>query len=106
MVTSFDGLAAFSAPILAGQKAEREVFGERAFFCVVASNGSLLFFGEQCIDTLPSKDGIVEQGGPLDFFDIDDAIDAKPTFPITIFERLKNVTESENLVFGGYGIGR
>lgn len=106
MVTSFDGLAAFSAPILAGEKAERENFGERAFFCVVASNGSLLFFGEQCIDTLPSKDGIVEQGEPLDFFDIDDAIDAKPTFPITIFERLKNVTESENLVFGGYGIGR
>jgi hypothetical protein len=30
----------------------------------------------------------------------------KPTFPLTLFEKLKNVSESDDVIFGGDGIGR
>ena len=30
----------------------------------------------------------------------------KPVFPLTVFEKLTNVSESDDVVFGGEGIGR
>ena len=106
MASSFDGLAAFSAPYIG----ESQTYGERAFLCAATSTGSLLFYGEEFVDALPTKDGFVESDRPLSIRSSSSTTGAtqvkKPLFPLTLFEKLKNITECESVVFGGLGIGR
>jgi hypothetical protein len=107
---SFEGLAAFSVPFLCDAPGESLVFGERAFLCAVTSNGSLLMFGEEPVDTVPSAEG-AESGADdpgrraVVRLSTMGAMN-KPTFPLTLFEKLKNVSESDDVIFGGDGIGR
>jgi hypothetical protein len=109
---SFEGLASFSAPFIGdAASSEKRMFGERAFLCAVTSNGSLLFFGEENVDTLPfqSEENPNKSASPLTLVNLS-GITAmqvkKPTFPLTLFEKLKNASDSDDLVFGGEGIGR
>ena len=111
---SFEGLAAFSAPHVVDATCDPPVFGERAFLCVVTSGGSILFFGEEHVDALPSLDS-PPPGPGRESADLLRSLNAivgpcgaqkKPLFPLTLFERLKNISESDDLIFGGDGISR
>jgi hypothetical protein len=107
---SFEGLAAFSVPFLCDTSGESLVFGERAFLCAVTSNGSLLMFGEEPADTVPTADGAgrgADGPGRRAVVRLSTMGSmTKPTFPLTLFEKLKNVSESDDVIFGGDGIGR
>jgi hypothetical protein len=99
LTSSFDGLAAFSAPILtsdvdADTTLKRVDFMERAYLCVVASNGAMVIFGEEIVDdgTAMTQKGHAKKSAP--------------SFPLTLFEKLVNVSDSEKLVFTGERIGR
>jgi hypothetical protein len=108
---SFEGLSSFSAPFVAGTS-ERRVFGERAYMCAATSNGSLLFFGDESVDTISQQhEGAVSNKTlqPVNIVNLSGiaAMQAKkPKFPLTRFETLKNISESDALVFGGEGTGR
>jgi hypothetical protein len=72
----------------------------------------LLFFGEESVDTIPSQesdDGITEPTSPLTLVNLSGIAamqTKKPVFPLTLFEKLKNVSDSNDVVFGGEGLGR
>ena len=106
---SCEGLAAFSAPYLCSSD-EKIEFGERAYLCSVTSDGSMLCFGEELVDAMPAsrrsdqnRCRLTEQStlAGLGGFQA-----KKPTFPLTLFETLKNVSESNEVAFGGEGLGR
>eukprot|EP00980_Cylindrotheca_fusiformis_P011048 scaffold2535_cov126-Cylindrotheca_fusiformis.AAC.10 len=110
MINSFEGVAAFSVPLLGDATSESSSYGERVFLSALCSNGTILFFGEELIDTSSSSesDG---SGGSVKLIDISELEYEtqrvkKPVFPLTLFERLKNIGETEMVVFGGDGIGR
>lgn len=95
--SSFDGLAAFSSLALTstgneGVSLKRSDFVERPYLCAVASNGAMVMFGEQVDENTPAFQG---RSGYK-----------QPTFPLTLFERLVNVSDAEDLVFAGDGVGR
>lgn len=101
MTSSFDGLAAFSAPILktavdANANFRQSDFMERAYVCAIASSGAMVMFGEE----IPSISPLALTTAP------GTSEKAKPSFPLTLFEKLVNVSDSENLVFSGDRIGR
>jgi hypothetical protein len=108
LTSSFDGIAAFSAPTIADVDAIDRVkcsdFVERACICTVAWNGSMLIFGEQVIATRPKglTDGVLstssDQSKPSDT--------SGPLFALTVFEQLVNVSNADELSFGGDRIGR
>jgi hypothetical protein len=112
---SFEGLVPFSVPYQCEGSGGDIVIGERSILCAVTSNGSLLLFGEESVDSqIPAKSS--EQGQnngpsrrmPLTTLASMSGMQAnKPTFPLTAFEKLKNVSESDDVdvVFGGDGIG-
>ena len=50
---SFEGLV-----FIGGASSENRMFGERVFLCAVTSNVSLLFFGEESVDTIPSQESV------------------------------------------------
>jgi hypothetical protein len=101
MTSSFDGLAAFSAPILktavdANANFRQSDFMERAYVCAIASSGAMVMFGEE----IPSISQLALTTAP------GTSEKARPSFPLTLFEKLVNVSDSENLVFSGDRIGR
>jgi len=103
---SFDGLCAFSLPFIGDAVKECKGFGERAFLCTATSSGSLLFFGEEVVDTVESpidcedaKISLISLSG------ISSLNVRKPSFPLTIYERLKNVSDFEAVVFTSAGSG-
>lgn len=109
LTSSFDGIAEFSAPTIANDvdaigRVTCSDFVERAFICTVASNGSMLIFGEEVIATRPKgfTDGVLstssDQSKPSD--------NSGPSFPLTVFEQLVNVSDADELTFGGDRIGR
>ncbi|CAJ1939091.1 unnamed protein product [Cylindrotheca closterium] len=107
---SFAGLAAFSTPFISNNTATNgPMYGERAFLGAVSSDGTIFFFGEECIDSLP----ISEEVNPQNTIQMVDASGSafeaqakkKPAFPLTIFETLQNIGDSASVVFGGRGIG-
>jgi hypothetical protein len=109
LTSSFDGIAEFSAPTIANDvdaigRVVCSDFVERACFCTVASNGSMLIFGEEVIGTRPKglSDGVLftssDQSKPSDT--------SGPSFPLTVFEKLVNVSDADELTFGGDRIGR
>ncbi len=103
---SFEGLCAFSLPFVGNAVKECHAFGERAFLCTTTSAGSLLFFGEEVVDTVKSS---CENGdAKMSFVNLSGVSSLhvdKPSFPLTIYEGLKNVSECEELVFVGEGTG-
>jgi hypothetical protein len=110
MINSYEGLAAFSVPFLGDAANEGPMYGERAFLCALTSNGTMLFFGEELVDTLPPKES-EDASRSLSIVDVSDLeYEAqrvkKPVFPLTIFERLKNIGDTDIVVLGGDGIGR
>jgi hypothetical protein len=99
VLTSFPGLAAFSAPVLtsaadANGSLKRTDFAERTYLCVVASNGGMTMYGEEMIE----DDTAVVQRNRAD--------KKEPTFPLTLFEKLVNVSDADELTFAGDRIGR
>lgn len=103
---SYEGLCAFSLPFVGDSQREYRAFGERAFLCTATSAGSILFFGEEVVDTVASVDQRVDQKITLiSLSGVPSSHVKKPSFPLTIFERLKNVSECEAVVFTGDGTG-
>lgn len=108
---SYEGLVAFSAPFIGDASSDSRMLGERVFLCAVTSNGSLLFFGEETVDTIPSQesDDGTESASPLKLVNLSGIAalqTKKPVFPLTLFEKLKNVSDSDDVVFGGESLGR
>ena len=109
--TSFEGLAAFSAPFIEGTS-DKRIVGERAYMSVATSNGSILFFGDEAVDTVSPHTEATNSSKslrPVSIVNIPrfaGTQSKKPSFPLTIFETLQNVSDSESVVFGGEGIGR
>jgi hypothetical protein len=108
LASSFEGIAAFSAPAIANDvdaigRVMRSDFVERAFFCTVASNGSMLIFGEEVIAT--------RLRGPTHGFLSTSSVPGRPSgrsgpsFPLTVFEQLVNVSDLDELTFDGDRIG-
>jgi hypothetical protein len=109
---TFEGLAAFSAPVLEIENTNPRKYlsGERTFLCALTSEGSLLIFGEEKIDFLPTNSHAapaLANGCPVKLVSLanSNAQIKKPEFPLTLFERLKNVSESNEVVFGGKELG-
>ena len=121
--TCFEGLAAFSGPFLTGENSGRGSverdgsFCERAFLAALTSNGSMLIFGEDFDESTVYGDadfaGNIARSdfvnsGALARSTNDDMVpknELKPSFPLTIFEKLINVSQMEELTFGGDGVG-
>ena len=99
MSSSFDGLAAFSAPfcVEATSLVRRECsFVERGYLCVLASSGGMLVYGEDVKDNNVALDDTELAAKPFRL----------PKFSRTLFEKLENASEVEELRFGGDGVGR
>jgi hypothetical protein len=117
LIRSVEGLAAFSAPFLQTLGDDGGHYGERVFLSVIASNGSMMFFGDEVVDTLPisssSEINVLQSTmAPIKFVNLssDNSIVSsppkKPVFPLILFERLKNLSDSDSINFGGHGLGR
>lgn len=112
LCSSFEGVAAFSVPYLRDVTPsscnaskvdgdfESSRIHERAILSVVTSNGCLLLYGENMS---------AEQQNESCNLDTEnkghEAQDTDPSFPLTIFERLTNVTDSDCVLFGGNSFG-
>jgi hypothetical protein len=93
-LSSIEGITSFSAPAIPDQQ-DTETSCERSCAAAVSSNGALLLFGEDLSGHISSNDE-----GLRTWF-------SKPSsqsFPVTLFEKLQDLSESESLVFGGDGI--
>lgn len=110
--TSFEGLAAFSTPILDTESLSslrcEYLSGERAHLCALTSEGTILIFGEESTDVVPintHKDsGLASRCSPVKLVLLPVSSNAaikKPEFPLTLFERLKNVSESNEVDIDG-----
>jgi hypothetical protein len=104
---AFEGLCAFSLPFVGDAVKEAANFGERVFLCTATSSGSLLFYGEEVVDTVGKDHGRSDSRISLvSLSDLSSLHAKQPTFPLTIFESLKNVSEYEAVVFTSDGTGR
>ncbi len=127
--SSIEGIAAFSGPIILGNTIEdgslgsQGSFSERLFLVTVTSSGILSFYGDQLEDKQDKKiteavssvhssrrralsdSGIVSQKeivpDRVKFKDLASEGKPLPSFPLTIFETLINVTPAINLIFSG-----
>ena len=109
---SFEGLGAFTSPIIQDGDSSQSSYmtGERTFLSVLSSGGNLHIFGEDVVDMMSmiaNPNGSVAPSNPLKLVTISTGISApiKKKFPLTIFEQLTNISENENLVFSGQGLG-
>jgi len=106
---AFEGLAAFTAPVVQTNATnDRYMTGERAFLCALTSEGNLQIFGDDVVDmmhTSVSSNGYVALSNPTELVSISD-IQSTPIrkFPLTIFEQLTNISESDNLMYAGEGL--
>jgi hypothetical protein len=102
---SFEGLAAFTAPIVQADTSfpDRYMTGERSFLCALSSGGNLLIFGEDIVDMMPTSigtNGSFVPSYPLQLVTTS-TVPSTPIrkFPLTLFEQLINVSESDSLLF-------
>jgi hypothetical protein len=126
MVSSFEGMAAFSGPIVIenskgdGMLGQHGLFNERVYIASLTSNGILTFHGEDMTTGLNdssstasimsnrrralSDSGLHRQDivNVRDTFK--DSPNPFPSFPLTVFETLKNVTSANELVVSGDGV--
>ena len=125
---TIDGLATYYAPFELGRKFDDSSnsipssFEERLYLAAVQSNGSVVFFGEGNYQQLKEKtkvdinnnqnlvqmfgsyqsDECLSSKNMLDFDCTDDFdMERYPSFPLTIFEDLINISSYDDLVFGG-----
>jgi hypothetical protein len=122
LYSSFEGLCSFSLPFRVENARSPDAqdgsrFAERAYLCAVTSNGCLLIYGEErgLSHASATCDGrherftrsiIMKNHDDVQPFVADRSI--LNTHPITIFERLKNLSEDGDdcMVYGGDGLGR
>lgn len=126
LYSSFEGACAFSLPVRSDVGAVSFAFAEKAFLCAVTSNGCMLLYGEESGLSLsePKEDPICsnadEPADPAKLIANKPNVKtevAKPfmsdrailsNYPITIFERLQNLSEDsvDEVIYGGDGLGR
>ncbi|KAG7367435.1 GRF zinc finger domain containing protein [Nitzschia inconspicua] len=106
---SFEGLAAFSFPIVnSSPDGTSNQVAERVFLLVMNSNGKAVCLGDNVIDMVSiasEKDGDGDSVQPIMLASLPLENSGTQTFPLTIFERLVNVTESEDLIVLGDDMG-
>jgi hypothetical protein len=108
---SFEGLGTFTSPIIQDNVSaqERYMTGERTYVCVLTSGGNLHVFGEDVVDMMPMStgpNGDIVPSNPVELVTTSKFLSTPiKKFPLTIFEQLTNVSESENLVFSGQELG-
>jgi len=108
LYAAIEGLCAFSLPFRFSGASDPDSedgsrFAERTCLCVATSTGSLLFFGEKTQVSMSAAQA-TGGGNTIMPFVPDRSFFAK--FPVTIFERLKNLSEDcpEEIIFGGEGL--
>jgi len=84
--------------------------GERSFLCALSSGGNLLIFGEDVVDMMPTSigpNGSFVPSNPLKLVSTSANPFSTPVkkFPLTLFEQLINVSESDSLLFFGHELG-
>jgi len=127
MITSYEGLAAFSGPVVIGNPADSGLLGqhgsffERVYLVSLTSNGILTFHGEHLntgnsgitkTSILSNRRRALSESGirkeisteRVKFKDLTSAPKPLPSFPFTVFETLTNVTRADELIFGGDGV--
>ncbi len=106
--SSYEGLSAFSGPFITGGNidngmiADKAIFSERVYLVSLTSNGILTFYGED-FDTEDKH----ERKRTLSFTEtVKFKNNAKPmpSFPLTIFETLQNITSADEVIFSGDGV--
>ena len=116
--TCFEGIAAFSAPVIR-DASNSNSFYERAYLAALTSNGSILVYGEdlttqggedpfrqnhtEVFNIASNHSGVATH---ISSSSIGDNNVGQPKFPLTIFETLENFSHSQELVFGGDGVGK
>ena len=130
MTTSYEGLAAFSGPTVTGNPTDNGMVGprgsffERAYLVSLTSNGILSFHGEEeqgrkesirpistktsTVSILANRQRAQSDSGlhtSMERVKFKDSPKPLPSFPLTIFETLQNITSANELVFGGDGVG-
>jgi len=90
LCSSFEGLAVFSSPAIC---CNNESFRERAYASIVTSSGAMLIYGEDQEECGTTSAATIE------------AKDTKPKASITIFERLVDISDHNDLTFGGDAVG-
>jgi len=118
MRPSLEGVAAFTAPyayddplpcdLTAGRK-----FVERLFLCSMSSNGSLALFGEdigaptKAFELKNDRHTVSQADQEYSNAESSRLVSASSlSFPVTSFEKFRNITESDEIVFEGDGFGR
>ncbi len=114
LISSFEGLAAFSVPCTGEENPSSSClrFRERACLAAATSNGSVLFFGEdfEIAPTPESATGLTIRAPSSRLTNRNrltksgSVRETKPRFPLTIFETLTNV-DWDNVRFGGEVMG-
>lgn len=120
LYSSFEGLCGFSLPYRIEDAARPDSmdgsrFAERGFLCAVTSNGCLLFYGEEEGFCMAESAELTEPGNEENKSLMNPKSDLKLTpdrsvlasHPLTLFERLKNVSDDleDDLLYGGDGLG-
>ena len=131
--TSYEGIASYSGPFLRGGKEgngqvnEKGYFCERVYVAAITSNGSLMIYGERIVEESvqascptsaimtskrrramsdsalsPGRKAIQNEEEALQYDEV--AKKQLPIFPLTIFETLINISDQEELAYGGDGI--
>lgn len=105
---SCEGMTAFTAPkILEPNESNgrRYMSSERTFLSAVTSAGNVLFFGEDIVDAVELP--MTNMPLPFEPFSVLSnvgAISKQPEFPLSIFEQLTNISDSDELHFIGEGL--
>jgi len=106
-----EGVAAFSAPILYGGSGpslySEKSFVERVFLCTLTLNGCLHILAETVASPTrtalePARDLAVAVGEQP----ASNCIPKDSVFDVLEFEKLKNLTESNDLIYNADGLGR
>lgn len=118
MISSYEGLSAFSGPFISDSGTADGMLGkgaglqERVYLVSLTSNGILTFHGEDLTDNhksnTDSMTSISSIGkrilSSVERVKFKDTAKPLPSFPLTIFETLQNVTPSNALIFSGDGV--
>ena len=99
LIGSLEGVVAFSSPVL--DHDDQETFaGERTFLAAIAGNGTFFCLGDDELDMAP----LSPQTDCPELQIVLSQPAVEPTFALTIFERLTNVSEDVEIHFEGLGM--
>jgi hypothetical protein len=108
MNSSYEGLSAFSGPFITGGAVDdgmitkEAMFYERAYLVSLTSNGILTFHGEEV-----NTGNVGGRKRTLSFTEtvkFKDNAKSVPSFLLTTFETLRNITSADELIFSGDGV--